>query len=59
MLKAIYARDRRAAESKAKEIVTWLKGMKLRTAAELMDQSRRDAHLLRVSLNPLTPGPHE
>jgi len=39
MLKAIHAQeDRRAAENKAKEIVTRLKEMKLRTAAELLEQ---------------------
>jgi len=39
MLKAIHAQeDRRAAESKAKEIVTRLKEMKLRSAAELVEQ---------------------
>jgi transposase-like protein len=40
MLKAIHAQeDRRAAESKAKEVVTRLKEMKLRTAAELVEQN--------------------
>jgi transposase-like protein len=39
MLKAIHAQEnRRAAENKAKEIVTRLKEMKLRTAAELVEQ---------------------
>jgi putative transposase len=39
MLKAIHAQeDRRAAQSKAKEIVTRLKELKLRTAAELVEQ---------------------
>jgi transposase-like protein len=39
MLQAIHAQeDRRAAESKAKEIVTRLKEMKLRTAAERVEQ---------------------
>ena len=39
MLKAIHAQeDRRAAESKAKEIVARLKELKLRTAAELVEQ---------------------
>jgi putative transposase len=39
MLKAIHAQeDRRAAESKAKEIVARLKELKVRTAAELVEQ---------------------
>ena len=39
MLKAIHAQeDRPAAEAKAKEIVTRLKSLKLRTAAELVEQ---------------------
>ena len=39
MLKAIHAQeDRAAAESKAKEIVTRLKALKLRSAAELVEQ---------------------
>jgi putative transposase len=44
MLKAIHAQvDRRAAEAKAKEVVARLQALKVKTAADLVQQKVKDA----------------
>lgn len=61
MLKAIHAQeDRKAAQTKAAEIITRLKAMKLKAAAELVEQpGPGDAHLLCLSLDTLAADPDQ
>jgi putative transposase len=61
MPKAIHAQqDRRAAESNAKETLARLKELKVRTAAELVEQNvegGRNDDLLCLSVDPLATNP--